>query len=249
MTTIDQKERFWLERKGLDFPFYNDDNFGNKEILILTVGVILFIIWSFLSLGDGKVVTFLHSLGYFLFATIPFVIVAKGKMGLIIKRFRLYDFVLIILGTIAMFFLSVSLLLFLMSVGIVSPDTAQANPVIFKEHDFVFAIQFLLQIFGEEMFRLDIFLIILSIVYKKMHKRKLGIVLGILVNAVIFGALHYSVYGNLLQVILVQGSSAVVGDYQYLRTKNIMIPYVSHLLVDIIGIWLSSAAASLLFVL
>ena len=47
---------------------------------------------------------------------------------------------------------------------------------------------------------------------------------------------HYNTYGNLLQVLCVQGVGGALMLYLYLRTKNIMVPYLAHMLLDVIAI-------------
>ena len=237
-----KSDRFWIEKRDVDFPFYNDDNFTRRDLLILTSGVVLFCIWAVISSMQIFPST-INRIMYFLVITVPFLIVAKGKIGLIVKRPRLYDIVLIVLGTFAMFFISTMMIVLLVKIGVIDPNNIKSNPVVSVEHDTLFFIGFFIQLIGEEMLKIVSFLVVLIAFYKRYGNRKAGIILGMFVSSLLFGLLHYGAYGNLLQVIFTQGLGAgMIGIYQYVRTKNIMVSYVSHVLLDLIAL----AASSLL---
>ena len=235
-----KSDRFWLEKRDLDFPFYNDDNFTRRDFLVLLAGVVLFCIWTMISAAQ-LFPAIVKMILYFLVITVPFLIAAKGNIKTIIKRPRLYDIVLISIGSFAMFISSIVLALFLVKIGVIVPESAQGNPVVTMEHNTLFYIGLFIQLFGEEMFKISCFLVVLTFIYRRYGKRKTGIILGMFISSILFGILHYSAYGNLLQVILVQGLGAgMIGIYQYLRTKNILVSYASHVLLDLFA--LASAA-------
>ena len=230
------KKRFFVERRDPDFPFYDEEeNFGKREILILSTGILLFVFWTLQKFI--KVPDIVRSLVYFFLALLPFLIVSKGKMSALIKKPRFYDIVLVIGGGTVLFIASLMVAIRLGSIGIVDLETISANPATQMEHDTLFMIGFLFQIFGEEMFKIDVFLVVLTLMYRSTGKRRLSVLVGMLVSSIIFGALHYNAYGNLLFVICVQGlTSGMIAMYLYLRTKNIMVPYFAHLLLDIIAL-------------
>ena len=232
--TKKKSDRFWVEKRDVDFPLYNDDSFGTKGMIALMVGLILIGVWAFAPM-NFDVPRLVRSLGFFLMATVPFLIASNGRFGLLFKRPRIYDFFLVIIGAVALFFVSAWMIILLMNVGAINPSNVRPNPIVNEKHDTVFAIAFIFQIFGEELLKIDAFIIVLTWIYRRYNRRKLGIILGIAVAALYFGILHYTAYGNLAQVIFVQGTAGALMLYMYLRTKNIMVPYLAHLLMDVIA--------------
>lgn len=239
---MEKSERFWVEKRDVDFPFYRDENGGKREILLLALGFLPAAIWTFVP-HDG-IPTLLSRCMYCLLPTVPFLIAARGKLGLLVKRFRAYDLVLILVGGLLCFLVSLYMAVLLIQHGVLSADTITGNPAANVEHDGLFFLGMLIQLFGEEMLKIDAFLAILMLIYRRWGKRKLGIIIGMVVSALLFGLLHYSVYGNLLQVLLVQGASGLVLLYLYLRTKNVFVPFWAHMFDDCIALLGSAGAAA-----
>ena len=239
-----QSKFFKVERKGLDFPFYNDENFGVREEIILAIGVALFVVWTLLP--SGLVPRLVRRVVYLLATLIPYLIVAKRKLKPIVKRLRAYDFVLIIGFVVLNLFLLLQAGGLLVNAGLMDAGSVTANRVIDETKDAVFAIGFVIQILGEEMFKLTLTLLVLTVLYRKTGKRKLSIIVAILINAVAFGLLHYGTYGSLIWVLVAQGTSGVLLSYLYLRTKNVLVPFLNHLLYDTVGIFLGSAVSGLI---
>lgn len=227
-------DRFWVEKRDLDFPFYNDETVGKRDLILLTLGVILFSIWAFLP--KGSLPSLVSRSIYFVLTTVPFLIVARGKLRLLVKRFRFYDLVLILVGAAVCFFGSMFLLALLFNHGLISEGSFRANPVVDATYDGAFAVGFVLQLFGEEMLKIDAFLVILTLIYRRTGKRKLGVIVGMLVSALLFGALHYEVYGSWILVLVAQNFSGLVLLYLYLRTKNVFVPFWAHLLLDCVAL-------------
>ena len=244
---MEKSERFWVEKRDVDFPFYRDENCGKREILLLALGFLLAAVWTFVP--RNGVPTMVSRCLYFLLPTVPFLIAARGKLGLLVKRFRFYDLVLILVGGFLCFLVSLYMAVLLIQLGVLSADNITGNPAANAEHDGMFFLGMLIQLFGEEMLKIDAFLAILMLIYRRRGKRKLGIIVGMVVSALLFGLLHYQVYGNLLHVLLVQGTSGLVFLYLYLRTKNVFVPFWAHVLDDCIALLGSAGAAAALAVL
>ena len=237
-TSVNKKksDRFWIEKRDLDFPFYNDESFGKKENLILLSGIVLFTVWTVLS----QYVTLpraVRVIGFFVIPTIPYLIVAKWSFSPIVKKFRLYDIVLIVGGAFLEFFGSLVMASFLIKIGFISAGSVKPNPAVGVEHDFLFFIGLIIQLFGEEMVKLIVFFLVMNVLYKKTQKRKFSAFIAILVSSIFFGLLHYWTYENLILCIMVQGlTSAMISFYLYVRSKNILVTFGAHFLLDLLAI-------------
>lgn len=239
---MEKTERFWVEKRDLDFPFYNDEKTGRRELIILAIGFILMAVFAFIPKDSQSFPVMASRILYFLIPTVPFMIAAKGKISLIVKRFRPYDPVLIIAGLMGSFFGSMAIAYMLMKAGLISLDMIRANPAVNMKHDTAFVIGMLIQIFGEEMLKIDAFLVVLTLIYKHSGKRKTGIIIGMLFASLLFGAMHYQAYGNWFMILFVQGFSGLVFMYLYLRTKNVFVPFWAHVLLDTIALLGSSGS-------
>ena len=92
-----------------------------------------------------------------------------------------------------------------------------------------------IQLWGEEFFKIFILLLIMFCVFKYTNNRKLSLILGIFVSLVIFGLLHYNSYsGRILQILFIQGFGSIFELYAYLQTKNVVVSYLIHLIIDTI---------------
>ena len=98
--------------------------------------------------------------------------------------------------------------------------------------DFIFWIKVFVQLFGEELYKILIFLVGLIITYKLTKKRMLSIVIGTIVSLLCFAIIHFTTYNNIIQILLLQGLASVICMYNYLKTKNILTSYLQHLLFD-----------------
>lgn len=87
---------------------------------------------------------------------------------------------------------------------------------------------------GEELVKFIPLMFLMRVVYKYTSNRKLAVVVSSVIILICFGLMHYSPpYMTLTSVLLLQGLGSIFEVYGYLKTKNIMVPYISHLLTDL----------------
>lgn len=91
----------------------------------------------------------------------------------------------------------------------------------------------LFSLMGEELIKLIPFLLFLRIFYKYSNNRKLSIVAAMLLVMVFFAMLHLMDLKSLLSVLLMQGLGSIFEFYGYIKTKNVFISYITHLLTDV----------------
>ena len=93
-----------------------------------------------------------------------------------------------------------------------------------------------IQLMGEELFKVILLILVMHIVYRFLN-RKQSIIFSLIITLAAFGLLHAGFYGGAVNVLLIQGLGSIFEMYLYLKTKNIMVTYASHLLYDCIPIF------------
>lgn len=106
------------------------------------------------------------------------------------------------------------------------------NAIFETNIDLIFWIMLFIQLLGEELFKVSVFLILMHLIFK-IASRKLSVILSTIITLTIFGLLHYTAYsGAIVHIILVIGWGEIFYFYAYLKTKNVVVSYITHLLVD-----------------
>lgn len=218
---------FKFENDDIDFPFYNGKPLlSTLDWIVLLAGVLLFLAIIVLPFNlDGNV----SSLLFCLVVLIPIIYVSKGKLGLFFRMVERKDIKLIILCLLGYYIYSFAMLYLLEQLALVPPP----NPVLDANMDLVFWIMAFIQLLGEELFKISIFLIVMHIAYKATSNRKLSMVCAVIIALVVFGLAHFDTYGgNLAHVILIIGFGGIFYFYAYLKTKNVAVGYIVHVLID-----------------
>ena len=85
---------------------------------------------------------------------------------------------------------------------------------------------------GEELLKLIPFLFFMRLVYKYSNNRKLSVIVALLIVIACFGLLHVADMKSIVSVLLMQGLGSMFEFYGYIKTKNVLIPYITHLCTD-----------------
>lgn len=188
----------------------------------MIVGILLFLIMTFIPIDHH-----IKSVLYFVVGIAVALFITKGKLNLLFKKPKLADIKTILISVIAYFVLNglihniVSLIPHHQDAGV---NVALTNiPLL---------VVTALQIFGEEVFRFMPFLLVAYFVYKSTQNRKHAVLLGAVASLIIFGALHTSAYGSFLFAVVGITIPAIALAYSYLKTKNIFVSYLVHLIID-----------------
>ncbi|MBR1829046.1 MAG: CPBP family intramembrane metalloprotease [Atopobiaceae bacterium] len=220
-----QPNLFFWERKGMDFPLYNDETMGLWQPILLIASAL----GSLLALSFLPDVRSVKAFTLFFGTLVPYLIVARGNIFTIIKKPRLGDLPLIIVMLVLTIAYGLGVGMVLVKAGL----GAQGNAVVNETHDAAFYGYMALQLFGEEMVKLNIFLGVLILAFQRMGNRKMGIVIAIAVTLFVFGMAHYRAYnGAIVQILLIQGLGSIFDLFLYMRTKNILTSYAMHVLQD-----------------
>lgn len=162
---------------------------------------------------------------------VAFLYVARGKISLLIKNPRIRDYIRIIVTLILQYIFAIGISMVLKNVLNV---TLNNNEVLELNMGIKFWIAVIVQLFGEELYKILIFLAVLTIMNKKTKKRTLSIVVATTISLLCFALLHATTYNSIIQIIVLQGFVSIFCLYNYLKTKNILTSYFEHLLFDAI---------------
>lgn len=86
---------------------------------------------------------------------------------------------------------------------------------------------------GEELLKFIPLMFFMRVVYKFSSNLKLSVVISTIIVLFGFAMLHYAPPTNtIISVLVLQGVGSLFEVYGYIKTKNLFVPYISHLLTD-----------------
>ena len=85
---------------------------------------------------------------------------------------------------------------------------------------------------GEEFLKFIPFLFLLRVIYKYTHNRKLAVIVSVALIMVMFASMHAYNYIMFLYALFIQGFGSIFEFYGYIKTKNILVSYITHLCTD-----------------
>lgn len=218
---------FNFEDENIDVPFYNGvAKLSKWEWLLLILAEILFVIPILLPIPMSDLV---FSFYLCMVVLIPILYVCKGNLGLFFKKIRRNDFKLIIICVILQYVYSMSMLFIIEYFKIAPQSDVEAIPITLSN-----IISLIVQLMGEELFKIILLILAMALIYYFSKNRKLSMILSALITMFVFGLVHEGAYGTLLQVLLIQGLGSFLDLYSYLKTKNVLVSYTIHLLFDLI---------------
>lgn len=219
-------ELFRFEKKDEDIPFYN----GIPEIsqsgwAALLIGLILYLISSRYIIGS------ITGLQFAILSTavvlIPIIYATKGKITLFFKKLTLRDIPLILLVAIAGMIYSYVIAILLS--GNLNPGIAPGGYTDINE-----LIILIIQLVGEELFKIIMLILFMAVTYRFSKNRKLSLIIAGLATLLIFGICHETGIETLVKVLLIQGLGSVFNLMLYIHSKNVTATYSSHLIYDLI---------------
>ena len=220
------KKYFFFENR-YDFPYYsekNKDSTRNLIILLITPLLFAFLIMGPIQFfkGQEQVILFLTTFFMLLFLT-------RGNLGVFFKKISFDDLRLVIVSYILY---AVYYLLIVSFLQLINFKTVNASTSFFTDLNLLYYLTFILQVFAEEIFKIFLFLLLLGIIYSRIGNRKKSIIIAVFLTLIIFGLLHYNSYPSIVQIILIQGFGGIFELYPYIKTKNMLIPIMVHLLIN-----------------
>ena len=219
MTVID---RFKFEDEGYDFPFYNKNPYIPKWgwvvlFVAFIVGTILAVITQKLPLIILGCIVFIVPLLYFL----------KWDYKAIFRVPSRKDLVLIVALFVGYIVYGMVMGMILKQFGIVSPGTMGSESVTVMT-----LVTSIFSLMGEEFFKFIPFIFLLRVIYKFSNNRKLSVILSVAIIMVMFACFHAYNPTMLIFALFVQGFGSIFEFYGYIKNKNLLVPYLTHLLTD-----------------
>ena len=219
-------EFFNFEENDSDIPFYNGmPKLSKWKWGLLVLGLILFfaLLWIPIDIPEIVFATLMC-----LVLLVPTLIALNGNWNLMFKKIRRSDLKPILVVVVIEIVYSFMILYVLEFVGMTTPAPVHTE---IASTTLLSFISMVIQLMGEELFNVILLIILMFITYRFLN-RKISMVISIIITLAAFGFLHEGFYGNLIQVLLVQGLGSLLTLLLYIKTRNIMVSYASHLLFD-----------------
>lgn len=223
-----------------DYPFYN----GQPEHISLGRWIVVFLALAvgFTALTfkvPGLSADASRNVGMFVFTLLPlaaFAWAARGRLGVLFRKVRGRDIVTAILFFVLNFIVTGIGAFLIKALGISASANASANVLAgasVAERIWFYA-SAAVQLVGEELITILPLLAIMQFCYSTLKmNRKLALVIAVILSAVIFGALHLPTYNwNFIQAMIAIGLVRIVITGAYLKSKNIWVSSITHILND-----------------
>lgn len=218
---------FKFEDENMDIPFYNGiPKLSKLDWIILIIAEILFVT-PIIFPNDLNEIAFAFYLC--LVVLIPILYVSKGKFSLFFKKIRKSDLKLIVLCVIAPYIYSM-VMLYIIETFKLAPQTNVEGASL----SILTIVCTLVQLIGEELFKIILLILAMSLIYHFSKNRKLSIGISMIITMIVFGFAHAGTYGTFAQVLLIQGIGSIFDLYAYIKTKNVFVSYIAHVIFDCI---------------
>ena len=216
-----QTDWFKFEDRDYDFPFYNKNPYIPK--------------WGWIVLFFALFIGFLLSLSNKIYISIigcivlivPVLYFLKWDYKAIFRMLSHRDILLVVALFAGYMIYSIVIGEVLNGVGIVSSGTVDSQSL-----DVMMMISSIFTILGEEFIKFIPFMFFLRVFYKYTNKRKLSVIISVALIMLMFASMH--AYNPIMFIfaLCIQGLGSIFEFYGYIKTKNIMVPYLCHLLTD-----------------
>lgn len=219
-------EFFRFEDTTRDFPYYRHNPKLSKSawiVLLLTIPI-SFIVYMLFGLESEMVGSILFAL----IMLVPLLYYSNWDISLLFHKPTKGEIKLAVMLFIGYMIYAIAVGEILEVIGQASTATGDYLGVTWE---MLFALVF--SMLGEELVKFIPLMFLMRFVYKYTSNRKLAIVVSTAIVLIFFGLLHYDPEVTpILSVLLIQGLGSIFELYGYIKTKNIFVPYLCHLLTD-----------------
>ena len=219
-------EFFKFEDTSRDFPYYRHNPKLSKTawIVLLASIPISFLVYGVVGIESEMIGSILFAL----ILLVPLMYFSNWDFSLLFHKPTKGEIKLAVL-------LCIGYLIYAIAVGEVLEVIGQASTAtgdyLGVTWEMLFALVF--SMLAEELVKFIPLMLFMRIVYKYTNNRKLAIVVSTAIVLVFFGLLHYDPEVTpLLSVLVIQGFGSIFELYGYIKTKNMFVPYLCHLLTD-----------------
>lgn len=234
------QNNFFFEDEEYDIPFYRKKpRLTGKNLTILLVGFLIAVLTPFIM--PEKEHLLIKACIITLATLLPVVYTMKGNLNIIFRMPKPRDIITILLGVIIYMALSILVSSTLAAFGVPAPTDKLINA-----DTTITVLSMIIQIFGEELLKFIAFVIVMTYAYKRVN-RKNSIIIALIVSQLLYALFHIPAYGlNIAHLLLSIGLVSSVLPVIYLRTKNITVTYLTHLIIDLIPTLIALSAPTLM---
>ena len=218
---------FNFENKDLDFPFYNN-NPKISKLKWLLLFVVLFI--GFILQGLFRSQTLGGIIGLALILVVLFYTLDWDYKKIFQKPSR--NDILLAIGLCISYIIYAIFMTNILDYFALS--STSSNPLgITITLDSTIALFPALMI--EELLKFIPFSLLLTVLYKFTNNRKVSVIITTFLILILFGLIHYTPDNTIISVLVIQGFGSIFEYIGYIKTKNILVCYITHLLTDLLG--------------
>lgn len=211
-------DRFWWERSGLDFPLYRDPGVSAVGAWVLIVSTMSVLAYLFLPVRESPA---FKALVVLLVPLLTYLWVSRADLGGIVLRPRWADAGLVLAAVVLQVLYTFVVARALESVPGFGP---YGNGVGYGSVDVGRVVLALLQLVGEELFKVNQFLGTLTLLYRATGRRGMCVVVSAILCLLAFALGHLPACESLSFVLVFQGLGSVFCVFAYLKSKNVLIP-------------------------
>lgn len=210
------------------FPFYRHNpriSSGGWLLLILSVPVAL-LVYALVGFESEIIASVL----FCLIMLVPLLYFSKWDYSLMFRKPTKNEIILAILmfAGYMIYALCLGSVLDMVGLGGVEASSAEEVGVTIQS-----TVGLLFSMMAEELLKFIPLMFLMRLVYKFTDNLKISVAVSTAIVLLGFGLLHYAPPTNtIVSVLLLQGLGSLFEMYGYLKTKNLFVPYISHLLTD-----------------
>ena len=209
-----------------DFPFYNHNPRISKKrwaILLFTLPISL-IVYNLI----GLVSELFGSIAFCLTMLIPLLYYSKWDYTLFFHKPDKNEIILAVVMFISYIVYAIVMANILDFLHLSGTGIATGIDV-----NLEFMAGLIFSMMAEELLKFIPLMFFMRLVYKLSSNRKLSVIISTVIVITGFGLLHYDpATTTIASVLLLQGLGSLFEVYGYLKTKNLFVPYISHILTD-----------------
>ena len=216
-----ENDRFKFEDKERDFPFYKGNPLLSKKAWI-----VLLILLIFGSLfGGGS--TIHGSIIILIIMILPLLYYLNWDYQALFQKPKAKDILLAIGLFVGYLVYAVAMSVLLERFGLTGGQLIEQSTVTFLS-----IIPLIFSLMTEEIIKLIPFLLLLRIFYKYTDNRKASIIISMIIVMLMFASLHAYDFKMFLFAIFIQGFGSIFEFIGYIKTKNLLVSYITHLCTD-----------------
>ncbi len=213
---------FKFENKDLDFPFYKKNPYIPKWGWIILFFVMF--IGLFLSMSSKIHITALSCI----VIIVPVLYFLKWDYKAIFQKPKAKEILLAVGLFVGYIIYALAMSTVLENFGIIGGG---ANTTITTT--IMDTIPLFFALMSEEFVKFIPFMFFLRVIFKFSNNRKMSVIISVLFVMIFFAFLHAYDVKTLIFAIFIQGFGSIFEFIGYIKTKNILISYITHLCTDL----------------